>query len=82
MIPKFLSNENLPPGIYETTWDQFCERFGYTEHRRSLIEGLASALRDLSASGCRMVFINGSFVTAKKIPGDYDLCWSIDGVIP
>ena len=29
-----------------------------------------------------MVYINGSFVTAKKIPGDYDLCWSIDGVIP
>jgi len=29
-----------------------------------------------------MVYINGSFVTAKKIPGDFDLCWSIDGVIP
>ena len=82
MIPKFLTNDNLPPGIYEATWDQFCERFGYTERRRALIEGLASALRDLSTAGCTMVYINGSFVTAKKIPGDYDLCWSIDGVIP
>ena len=26
--------------------------------------------------------INGSFVTKKLEPGDYDLCWSIDGVAP
>ena len=82
MIPKFLRNGNLPQGIHETTWKQFCKRFGHTEHRRSLIEGLASALMDLSAAGCKMVYINGSFVTAKEVPGDYDLCWSIDGVVP
>lgn len=82
MIPKFLRNGNLPQGIHETTWEQFCRRFGHTEHRRSLIKGLASALKDISAAGCKMVFINGSFVTAKEVPGDYDLCWSIDGVVP
>lgn len=67
MIPKFLRNGNLPQGIHETTWEQFCRRFGHTEHRRSLIKGLASALKDISAAGCKMVFINGSFVTAKGI---------------
>jgi hypothetical protein len=82
MIPKFLRNGNLPQGIHETTWKQFCKRFGQTEYRRSLIKGLALALKDLSASGCKMVYINGSFVTAKEFPGDYDLCWSIDGVVP
>jgi hypothetical protein len=80
MIPKFLRNGNLPQGIHETTWKQFCKCFGHTEHRRSLIKGLASALKDLSDAGCKMVYINGSFVTAKEVPGDYDLCWSIDGV--
>ncbi len=30
MIPDFLSNGNLPQGIHETTWDQFCKRFGNT----------------------------------------------------
>ena len=82
MIPKFLRNGNLPQGIHETMWKQFCERFGNTEHRQSLIKGLASALKDLSAAGCKMVYIDGSFVTAKEVPGDYDLCWSIDGVVP
>lgn len=82
MIPEFLPNGNLPPGIYETTWDQFCDRFGHTEYWQALIEGLASALKDLSAAGCKMVYINGSFVTAKEVPRDYDLCWGIDGVIP
>ena len=82
MIPKFLSNGNLPQGVHETTWKQFCKRFGHTAHRSSLIKGLAAALKNLSAAGCRRVYINGSFVTAKEVPGDYDLCWSIDGVIP
>jgi hypothetical protein len=81
MIPKFLSNGNLPKGVHETTWKQFCKRFGHTAHRSSLIEGLAAALKDLSAAGSQRVYI-GSFVTAKEVPGDYDLCWSIDGVIP
>jgi hypothetical protein len=82
MIPKFLSNGNLPQGVYETSWKQFCKRFGHTAHRSSLIKGLSAALKNLSAAGCRRVYINGSFVTAKEVPGDYDLCWSIDGVIP
>lgn len=82
MIPKFLRNGNLPQGVYKTTWKQFCKRFGHTEHRQSLIKSLASALKDLSAAGCKKVYINGSFVTAKEVPGDYDLCWSIDGVVP
>ena len=82
MTPKLLSNGNLPQGIHETTWKHFCKRFGHTAHRSSLIKGLAAALKDLSAAGCRRVYINGSFVTAKEVPGDYDLCWSIDGVIP
>jgi len=82
MIPKFLSNGNLPQGVHETTGKQFCKRFGHTAHRGSLIKGLAAALKDLSAAGCRRVYINGSFVTAKEVPEDYDLCWSIDGVIP
>ena len=69
-------------GAAEAVTKQFCKRFGQTEYRRSLIKGLASALKDLSASGCKMIYINGSFVTAKEFPGDYDLCWSIDGVIP
>ena len=51
MIPKFLSNGNLPQGVHETTWKQFCKRFGHKAHRSSLIKGLAKALKNLSAAG-------------------------------
>ncbi|MCE5181517.1 MAG: hypothetical protein LLG15_06945 [Betaproteobacteria bacterium] len=37
----------------------------------------ATALR---VAGCQRVFLDGSFVTTKALPGDYDLCWSITAV--
>lgn len=80
MIPDFEANGNLPAGIYEATWDEFSERFAHSEHRIRLLTGLAAALASLASAGCKTVFINGSFVTKKQMPNDYDLCWSIEGV--
>jgi hypothetical protein len=37
-------------------------------------------LEALKKAGSRRVYIDGSFVTAKPEPGDYDACWDIDGV--
>ncbi len=34
----------------------------------------------LAAVGCRQVWLNGSFVTAKDEPTDFDACWDTDGV--
>lgn len=82
MIPEFDANGNLPPGIHRAVWKEFSKRFGHSEHRETLLDGLATALHSLAAAGCRSVYINGSFVTKKLEPGDYDLCWSIDGVAP
>lgn len=82
MIPPFQKNGNLPPGIFVTDWNEFLDRYAHTEHRRWLIEGLRVALKDLAYAGCKNVFIDGSFITIKKEPGDYDLCWSIDDVNP
>lgn len=45
-----------------------------------LLDGLAEALDLLSEAGCRRVWVNGSFVTAKQMPGDFDACWDPDGV--
>jgi hypothetical protein len=39
-------------------------------------------LTNLFNAGCQQAFIDGSYVTAKPIPGDYDLCWDIEGVNP
>jgi hypothetical protein len=82
LIPDFEANGNLPAGVHKTTWNELSKRFGRSGHRKNLLEGLAAALGSLAAAGCRAVYINGSFVTRKPKPGDYDLCWSIDGVVP
>jgi hypothetical protein len=81
VIPSFDSaSGNLPPGVHETRWDEVVERFGYTAHRRDLLQGLLDALQILRAAGCRRAYLDGSFVTTKQDPGDFDACWDVDGV--
>ena len=43
---------------------------------------LSAALENLKGAGCRTVYINGSFVTSKDLPNDYDACWEEAGVEP
>jgi hypothetical protein len=57
-------------------------RFGTNERRRILLRGLVEAVELLRGAGCRRVFLNGSFVTAKEHPNDTDVCWDIEGVDP
>ena len=82
MIPPFDDSGNLPPGVHEATWDEFADRFGITPQRRALLAGLYSALQVLQSAGCRTVYIDGSFVTNKLVPNDFDACWDIEGVNP
>jgi hypothetical protein len=70
----------LPAGEHVASWDEVVERFGWNERRRRLLDGLADALALLAAAGCRQVWLNGSFVTAKDEPGDFDACWALPGV--
>jgi len=81
MIPSFTRTGKLPPGIHEATWSEFEERYGYNEKRVWLLCGLKMLLDELSKVACKAVYVDGSFVTYKKIPGDYDLCWQMDGVL-
>jgi hypothetical protein len=46
----------------------------------SLLDGLAEAIELLAAAGCRRIWVNGSFVTAKDEPVDFDACWDTDDV--
>jgi hypothetical protein len=82
MIPPFDAIGNLPPGVHWATWQEFVGRFGETPHRRRLLAGLKAALDSMQVAGCRTVYIDGSFVTAKDVPNDFDACWDIDGVDP
>ena len=80
MIPPFGDDGLLPPGVHWATWEELRARFGTTPHRRRLLAGLRAALESLASVGCKSAYIDGSFVTAKNIPGDFDACWDIDGV--
>jgi hypothetical protein len=70
----------LPPGIHACSWDEFQIRFGASAYRTSLLTGLLEAAKLLAAAGCKTLYVDGSFVTAKPFPGDFDACWDDTGV--
>ncbi len=80
MIPAFGAGGNLPPGIHPASWDEIVTRYATNTRRRELLDGLLDALRSLKAAGCRVAYLDGSFVTAKELPGDFDACWEVAGV--
>jgi hypothetical protein len=82
-IPDFdAETGNLPSGIHETTWDEIVAALATNPRRVDLADGLRRALDALRAAGCKRVFVDGSFVTAKEHPGDFDACWDARGVDP
>lgn len=80
-IPPFVpTTGRLPPGEHGATWEEIVDRFGWNLRRRQLLDGLGDALTLLAAAGCSRVWINGSFVTTKEEPGDFDVVWDPAGV--
>jgi len=81
VIPPFEPKTGrLPEGEHDAEWAEVVDRFGWNPRRRQLLDGLAEAIELLAAAGCRRVWLNGSFVTAKEEPGDFDGCWDTAGV--
>lgn len=78
MIPEWSINGDLPPGVYETTLPEIEERLAFNARRRRLFEGFRRACNELARAGCRLVYLDGSFITSKIRPADFDACWSIE----
>ena len=55
-------------------------RYGSTPRRLRLLAGLKEALDALRTAGCGRAYLDGSFVTAKEEPNDFDACWEMTGV--
>jgi hypothetical protein len=79
-IPPFDDVGHLPVGEHPTSWHEFKLRYGYNAVRSALIERIEEWLSHIKHAGSRTVYIDGSFVTAKDNPGDYDACWDFTGV--
>jgi hypothetical protein len=82
MIPDFTADELLPPGVHDCEWSELAARFAAGDLRQRQVRGLKAALDDLKVAGCGQVLVDGSFVTAKEVPGDFDVAWDITGVDP
>ena len=78
MIPDFLASGELPPGEHPATLDQVEERYATNSTRRTQFEGLARACRALAAAGATTLWLNGSYITTKAEPRDYDATFDTD----
>lgn len=79
MIPESIdigaSRKVLPCGVHDATLDEVEVRFATNRRRRLLFNGLRKACSALRKAGCVTVYLDGSYVTDKPFPGDYDACW-------
>lgn len=80
MIPVFNKNGLLPPGNHTVTLSQIEQRYTYNYHRKKLFNGLKRGIKSLRKVGCTNVYLDGSYITDKDLPGDFDACWDIQGV--
>jgi len=80
VIPKFDDNGNLPPGIHHATLDEIEERFVYNPRRRNLFKGLEKLVEEFRKANCARLYLNGSFITNKELPNDYDACWDVENI--
>jgi hypothetical protein len=85
MIPAFVPMKGapwdvLPPGVHSATLAEIAATFATNAKRRPLYEGLVLAATALRAAGCGKLYLDGSYVTAKPVPGDYDGCWDPAGM--
>jgi hypothetical protein len=84
MIPDFVDIGSpwkiLPPGIHKATMKEIEACFAISEHRKQLFLGLQEGVRALCNAGCRIILLDGSFITEKPTPKDYDVCWDPRGV--
>jgi uncharacterized protein DUF6932 len=70
----------LPPGIHWASLTEIGARFGQTHHRAWLFDGVAQVAAALRRANCARMYLDGSFVTEKIHPNDFDGCWDASNV--
>ena len=83
MIPELIDigapYKVLPLGIHDATLEEIKTKFAYNDIRKQLFKGFLDCIKSLKFANCRVVYVDGSFVSDKDNPGDYDLCWDTHG---
>jgi predicted nucleotidyltransferase len=80
MIPELVdigaSWKVLPLGVHDATLEEVEKYFATNKKRKQLFLGFVRACKALKAAGCETVYLDGSYVTGKDFPSDYDVCWN------
>jgi len=82
VLPALTIDGLLPPGIHLAEWGEVYAVFGTTPHRRRLLDGFRRAIDALKRAGCKRAYLDGSLVTSKDKPDDFDGCWEEANVDP
>lgn len=87
MVPVLIPQQDtpwamLPPGIHPASLSEVAASFTTNVWRRELFGGLLLGLTELRAAGCPTAYLDGSYVTGKPKPKDFDACWDPHGVDP
>ena len=69
-------------GIHPATLAEIKNRFANSERRMQLFVAMEKVVLMLRSAQCSEIFLDGSYVSTKPEPGDYDLCWDPTGVVP
>ncbi|HVR86343.1 MAG TPA: hypothetical protein VMU54_18615 [Planctomycetota bacterium] len=73
MMPELTGEGLLPPGRHQATLGEIRRRFGGGNPARvRLMKGLEAVLRLPRKMEASVLYLDGSFVTNKKEPGDWD----------
>jgi hypothetical protein len=72
----------LPPGAHAANLEDVAIAFATNAWRRELFDGLVLASGKLQLAGCPAIYLDGSYVTGKPRPADFDACWDPAGVDP
>ena len=70
----------LPTGLHSANLTDIEGRFAFNPCRVSLFHGFRMGVESLIKAGCHQVYLDGSFVTEKENPDDFDACWDPLGV--
>lgn len=74
-LPDFNDNGDLPPGVYQASWEEIVQRFGQgTGRRASNTRNLRHIYELATKTGCmRRFVVFGSYVTGAPEPNDVDV---------
>jgi hypothetical protein len=75
-VPQLVKAGLLPDGIHDATLAEIEQAFGIANDTRiELFENLKTFCEELSVFGSLIkgIFVDGSFVTSKSVPGDIDV---------